>query len=337
MKKLPLFFFLIGVICLVLLVRSIGLAVLLGNLKQIGWGILVVIAAELVVDACNTRGWWHIFPVEARTVPLPLLYCIRQAGAAVNAITPTATVGGEVVKAVLLKRYLPFSEGLASVISSKLSLALGQALFALVGLAIFSHRLAVSLEVKVALVATLLVTLGGCLLFLHVQRRGLFAWFFRFTSGLGLSFSGLTRLREKAATIDEKISSLHATRRTDFTAAVFFHFLAQGVGAVQIFLLLFWLEVPVDFLTCVAIEALSLLIDGALFFVPGKLGVQEGGKVVIFTALGFTAATGLTVGVALRLNQLALIVLGLISLVVLNASQVSVRSAGDDKQPVLDG
>lgn len=112
--------------------------------------------------------------------------------------------------------------------------------------------------------------------------------------------------------------SLHTTRSSDFAKSILFHFLAQGLGALQIFLFLLWLAVPADFFTCIAIESFSLLIDGALFFVPGQVGVQEGGKVLIFTALGFTASTGLTVGIALRLNQLGLILLGLMTLAVLN-------------------
>src|SRR5262249_19248208 len=99
----------------------------------------------------------------------------------------------------------------------------------------------------------------------------------------------------------------------------------------------------------------SLLIDGALFFVPGQVGAQEGGKVLIFTALGFTATTGLTVGVALRLNQVALILLGLATLAALNrrarkgggegqevrplrvSSDTSLSGAINDSSPVRDG
>ena len=53
------------------------------------------------------------------------------------------------------------------------------------------------------------------------------------------------------------------------------------------------------------------MIQLALFFVPGSIGVQEGGKVVVFTALGLPAAAGLTVAIAFRLTQLAGITAGL--------------------------
>jgi uncharacterized membrane protein YbhN (UPF0104 family) len=337
MKRLPFLFLVAGLICLIWLIHNVGLPALLSNLRQIGWGIAVVIAAELMVDVLNTRGWWYTFPGEVRTVPFLSLYGIRQAGAAINAITPTAMVGGEAVKAILLKRYLPLSDGLASVIAAKLSLALGQALFVMVGLVVFLHRLLLPATVKVALIAVFLLTVLGCLLFLRLQRKGLFASLWRLTDRVGLPSSVLAGLREKATTIDEKLMSFYATHSIDFAVSVLFHFLAQGLGALQIFLLLVWLGVPAGLLTCLAVEALSLLIDGALFFVPGKVGVQEGGKVLIFIALGFTTATGLTVGIALRLNQIALILLGLVSLAVLNTAGSPVSDAVDERPPVPGG
>lgn len=332
MKKLPLLFFAAGLICLLLLVRSIGLSTLFSNLKQISWCILLVLAVELTGDVLNTCSWRYLFPSAERVVPFSALYSIRLAGAAVNAVTPTAMVGGEVLKALLLRKYLPLSAGLASVISAKLSLMLGQALFVLVGLFMFLHRLILPQAVKAAMIAAFLLIVLGSLLFLRAQRNGLFAWLFRLAERFGLPSSTLVGLRAKTATIDDKLTSLHTTRSIDFATSVLFHFLAQGLGALQIFLLLFWLAIPADFLTCMAVESFSLLIDGALFFVPGQLGAQEGGKVLIFTALGFTATTGLTVGVALRLNQVVLILLGLATLAALNRRA---RKGGEEVQEFL--
>ena len=355
MKKLPLFFLAAGLFCLLLLVRSIGLSTLFSNLRQISWCLLLVIAAELTGDGLNTCGWRYVFPSAERVIPFSTLYGIRLAGAAMNAVTPTAMVGGEVLKALLLKKYLPLPDSLASVISTKLSLMLGQALFVLVGLCTFLHRLILPQAVKAAMIAAFLLVVLGSLLFLRMQRNGLFAWLFHLAERFGLPSSTLVGLRAKAATIDNKLINLHITRTTDFATSVLFHFLAQGLGALQIFLLLFWLAIPADFLTCIAVESCSLLIDGALFFVPGQLGAQEGGKVLIFTALGFTATTGLTVGVALRLNQVVLILLGLATLVALNrrarkeggevreflslcgSADTPLSGAADNSSPVRDG
>jgi len=331
MRRLPFFFLAAGLLCLLFLIHGIGLSTLSSNLRQIGWCILLVIAAELGGDMVNTYGWSYLFPPAERVVPFSALYGIRLAGTAVNSVTPTAMVGGEVLKALFLKKYVPLPDGLTAVLSAKLSLMLGQALFVLVGLFTFLHRLLLPQRVKAAFLAVFLLLVLGSLWFLRMQRSGLFAWLFGLAERCGLPPSTLVRLRAKTAAIDDKLVSLHATRSPDFARSVFFHFLAQGLGALQIFLLLVWLAVPADFFTCVAIESFSLLIDGALFFVPGQVGTQEGGKVLIFTALGFTASTGLAVGIALRLNQLALILFGLTTVAVLNRRM---REEGAEKLPL---
>jgi hypothetical protein len=68
-NKLTLLFLILGLLCLGLLIHRTGPAVLLDNLKHIGWGVALVIAVELVVDALNTRGWQHTLPTSARIVP----------------------------------------------------------------------------------------------------------------------------------------------------------------------------------------------------------------------------------------------------------------------------
>src|SRR5262245_20732429 len=137
MKRLPFLFLIAGLICLFLLIHTLGLYTLLSNLEQLSWCVLLVIATELIGDVVITYGWRYLFPVREHHVPFSVLYGIRLAGAAVNAVTPTAMVGGEGLKAFFLKKYLPLSDGLASVISAKLSLMLGQALFVLIGLFAF--------------------------------------------------------------------------------------------------------------------------------------------------------------------------------------------------------
>ena len=66
-------------------------------------------------------------------------------------------------------------------------------------------------------------------------------------------------------------------------------------------------------------ETGSVLIDGILFFVPAKVGTQEGGKVFLFSALGLDPARGLTVGVVRRIRELVYAGLGLAALAWLTA------------------
>jgi hypothetical protein len=92
-----------------------------------------------------------------------------------------------------------------------------------------------------------------------------------------------------------------------------------AVGAVEIYLILHWVGGTVDWQIALALETGSVLLDGMLFFVPAKVGTQEGGKVALFAALGLSPARGLTVGVVRRIRELTYAGLGLIALAWLSA------------------
>jgi hypothetical protein len=86
------------------------------------------------------------------------------------------------------------------------------------------------------------------------------------------------------------------------------------VGAAEVYLILRWAAAPVDWQTALAVGTGAVLIDGMLFFVPAKVGTQEGSKVIVFAALGLNPARGLTVGIVRRIRELTYAGLGLIAL-----------------------
>jgi uncharacterized protein (TIRG00374 family) len=299
-----------GVTLLALLVRSIGLAELLVDLRNFGIGLVAVVAFELLLDACNTLGWQQTL---AASPPIGFwhLFWVRQAGTAVNQLTPTASIGGEVVKAMFLRPQLTMSEAAASLVAAKGSFALAQATLVLLGLTAVLGRLHNAPAIATGVLLGFGTTLTGVIGFVVLQRRGLFSSLAAAAARLGLQGPFIARLRARSAALDGHLAAFYRERPGAFARSVGWHFAGQMVGLCQLFFIFAWLGTPASFATCLAIEAFALVIDSALFFVPGRIGVQEGGRVVIFTALGLGAATGLTVALIVRLNQLAVAGLGL--------------------------
>jgi len=64
------------------------------------------------------------------------------------------------------------------------------------------------------------------------------------------------------------------------------------------------------------------LVSLVSFVVPGSLGVQEGGKVLIFAALGLPVAAGVTVGTACRVNNILNVAIGLVAFVWLQPHRI---------------
>ncbi len=294
----------------VALVHHVGAANLFEDLRRFGRAILGVIAFELLIDACNTAAWRFTLPLRS-PIGFGLLYWVRQAGVAINQITPTATVGGEVVKTVLLRPRLRPAATAASLVAARMSYALGQTVLVLLGLsAIFAHTHHTP-DLSRAIAMAVVGTAGGVLAFVWLQGRGIFTKLADAIARLGIARHTVERLRDAVSTLDRQLATFYRERPGAFVASVGWHVVGQLVGLLQLAFILTALGTPTPLATCLAIEAFALVLDSAAFLVPGRVGVQEAGRVLVFTTFGLSATTGLAVAVIVRLNQLAVVAIGL--------------------------
>ncbi len=309
-----------GIALLVVLVRRIGVAQLLAHLRGFGWAAFAgVVLFELAFDLCNTMAWRTTLPRDTR-VGLPLLFCVREAGVAINQLTPTATVGGEIVKAMLLRPRLPATATAASLVATRMSYALAQTLVVLLGLAAVLRRLRNTPDLATAVVAVVVATTVGVVAFVWLQRRGMFAALTAVAGRLGVGGTLVARAQATGGALDAHLTAFYAERPAAFAASVLWHCGGQLVGLFQLAYLLAGLGFPTPLTTCLAMEAFALVLDAAAFLVPGRIGVQEAGRVLVFTTFGLGAPTALAAAVIVRLNQLAAAALGLVCLAYLTVS-----------------
>src|SRR5262245_21473888 len=112
---------------LVLLIE-VGPRAVVESFSTLSWRLLVVIVFPFViVNTFDTLGWKFAF--RRAGVPFRALLLARLAGEAVNATTPSASVGGEAVKAWLLRRHAPVEDTVSSVVVAKTTITIAQALF----------------------------------------------------------------------------------------------------------------------------------------------------------------------------------------------------------------
>ncbi|MFQ5666232.1 MAG: flippase-like domain-containing protein [Candidatus Binatia bacterium] len=312
-----------GSVLLVFLVYQLGVGTVLVNLRLVGWGIAPIIFQEFFAYVANTSGWLAAFPSPRPSIPFVQLLAARMAGDAVNYVTPTATLGGEFVRARFLRGQATNTSLMASVAVAKLSQTVGQIVFVIVGLVVvlddtplpagIRHGLLAGLGLLSALVITLIV----------VQHRGMFAPMLRVVQRLGLS-ARVPELRRRLEHLDQEIARFHGDANGAFSLSCAGFFVGWVLGVVEVYLILWFLGLPATVQRALTIEVLSVAIDGMLFFVPGKLGTQEGGKVLIFTMLGLDPAKGLALGILRRIRELAWASIGLF---ILSRQQISLRRA----------
>ncbi len=130
----------------------------------------------------------------------------------------------------------------------------------------------------------------------------------------GLRF-GLARLAERMARrfgFAGQIDGLHdalariyrAPRRLSVAAGL--HLLAWLLGGGEVWLILRAFGDGVPWWQAVVIEALGQAVRAAAFAVPGALGVQEGGYILVCGLFGVPAAAGLALSLVKRLRDLVI-------------------------------
>jgi uncharacterized protein (TIRG00374 family) len=105
------------------------------------------------------------------------------------------------------------------------------------------------------------------------------------------------------------LEGLHATlmrRQADRKAvlrAMLLHSLSWSVGALEVWVALLALGHRVGLLQAFVIESLAMAARSAGFAVPGAVGLQEGGFVLVCGLFGVPAETALALSVLKRLRE----------------------------------
>src|SRR5207244_4277949 len=117
------------------LVWDLGATSVWEAFHTLGWRLAVLVLAPFSLAVVLDSLGWRIL-LAGPGAPFLVLVGARLAGEAVTLATPTASVGGEPLKAYLVREHVPLDEGLASIIVDKTTVVMGQALFLAVGLLI---------------------------------------------------------------------------------------------------------------------------------------------------------------------------------------------------------
>jgi glycosyltransferase 2 family protein len=287
------------------------------NLKMMGWRFSAIVALEVLVHLTAARAWWHMFPRKTRQDCFRRICLVQLAGSAVNDTTPGAPLGGEPIKAMFLKEQFDLPVTAATLLSAKLAQALARALFVVLGAVAVLWSLKFEYLPAKSLAAGLILTGSGIATFMTLQIRGLSAPAKRFFRCLRFPLDSVERLGRALERVDQHLNELYKARPLDFVASVALVLAGLCLGVIQVWLMLGWVGLHRDWASSLAIESFSVLLNFAFFVVPGSLGVQEGGKLLIFAALGLPLSAGVSLGVAFRLNSLVSLAMGFGALMLL--------------------
>jgi len=285
-----------------------------------GWWIAAVaiyhFAVPLLLDAI---AWWVLFPKSER-LAVWQLYWMRWIGESVSTLVPSATVGGDVVRARLAALHgVPIPTAAASAI---VDITLGvfvQIVFTLLGLGLIVAVTGGQGFVRPTLIGAVIGVLA-ILGFYVVQRLGMFRFIAKMISRLA-NAEDWHSLVHSGHSLDQAIGRLYA-RRSGVIGCCASTATSLLLGSGEIWIALHALGLQATLVNAVILQSMVLAIRSAVFPVPGALGVQEGGYVLVGNLLGIPGDAAFALSLIARVRELILGIPGLIAWQVVEARRV---------------
>ena len=274
-----------------------------------GWAMVLVVLARIAAVAVAGGGWWLLFPPDQRP---SILTCvgIRFIREGANALLPLAQIGGDFIGArCLALRGVRGTLAAASVIVDVLMQAASQLAFAVIGLILLmemggNELIVWPLAVGIALALPAL----GAFLLLQGERGQ------RLVKKLLSLFAGDRNWLVFGA-IDDLFVRLDKfySYRDGLIRSVIWHLAGWFIGAIEVWAVLNFMGYQIDFGDAVIIESLMHAVRGAAFAVPGALGAQEGGLIVLCAIFGIPPEAALALSLVKRIPDLVIGVPGLLA------------------------
>lgn len=270
-----------------------------------GGSLLLVGAFHLLPFLATTLAWRSLLRAQGVEQPWWRLFAWRWLGDSINALLPVAQVGGEVVRGRLLAGSGVGAAAVGAGIIVDLTMGLvSLVVFILGGMALLlagggGRESLFQLGFGVGVFALMLWA------FWAVQRSGALMRLAHLLERHEAAGRAWVALGGGAAALDRELAALYA-RRGAVLGCLLWRLAAWVLGALEVWLALWVLGHPVGVLEALILESLGQAFRNAGFAIPGALGVQEGGLMMVGGLIGLPPEVALALGLVKRVRDLTL-------------------------------
>ena len=303
---------------IVLLIRE-GVGQVGSAIAHAGWGLLGVTLYHLLQTVSDAAGWLVLIPKEHR-IPLIKSVFLNWIGESINNLLPTGRVGGDIVITRMAAIWgIPLKIATAVIIVDVTIGVVTKVIYIVpAGILLIAKTGRVDLaRPTVVAMITGIFAAGG---FYVVQRLGIFRWTATLASRLAKS-PGWDSLVQSGEALDQTIALVYAQHRA-VAGSYFYWILSWFIASGEIWFSLWALGFRSSFMTAIILESGALVVRSAAFLVPGALGVQEGGYIILGNLLGIPGEIAFALSLVRRMRELALGIPALITWQLMEATRL---------------
>lgn len=308
--------FVLGLALLVFVINRVGVQPIFDALGRIGLGFFILLALNGLRHVFRTLAMSLSVAPEHRDLNFRHAFAVRLGGEAISFLTFTGPLLGEATKLALLKRRVPLAHGVPALVVDNLLYNLSVGVFILSGACVMLWAYDLPPVVSFVLLAIAVSSLLGVLaIFFAASRRVmLLSWVIDRMGRFGFHPKALTSRRDQVYSLESKVYDFYTHRRGAFFAMLSMNFLAHASSVLEVYVTLRMLGLKANVQAAYVIESLTKVINFVFGFVPGTIGVYEGGTEVVLRTLGYVAATGVTLALVRKAGIVFWTAIGLVIL-----------------------
>ncbi len=287
-----------------------GIGEVFSALATAGWGLLIVTVYHLIPMLSSSIAWRGLLPARHRLSLLHLLKA-RWIGESVNSMLPVAQIGGELAKARwIMHEGVPGTASGSSVVAEMTITMLTQIIFTMAGLATLILYLDLNSNLIMAILVGMAVMVLLLIAFYAAQHNSLFEKVVQLIEKI-LGGRDWLMLSGGGMALDQAVVDIYRRRKTVSIASAW-RFCSWVVGTGEVWLIMYFLGMPVSLTEAFLLESLGQAIRAAGFIIPASLGIQEGGYLLLGAVLGIPPQTALALSLSKRVRELLLGLPGLL-------------------------
>lgn len=301
-----------GLGILAVLIDRVGIQAIWTHIRRFGPGFLFTVPLGAVWMLAQALAWNRVQAVFHPGLSTAWLWRVKVTAESLNTLLPTANLGGDALRAWLIRYRVPLCKALPGVLVDKTFEFAAGMLFMATGLitAVLFYPLPRSLMAP-ALICLSLACLGIMLL-VAFQVLGIWRVLIRLMGWLPAARRFLERRSDRIRRLDADLLCFYRSGTARMGTVLALHFLARLLGAVEMLVILRALGLSVGFAAALFVTAMVTVANTIFFVFPGQWGIYEGAGVLVLGLLGAGAEIGLGMGLIRRIRRLVFVLLGLV-------------------------
>ena len=314
-KKLRVLFLIVGAALLVLLIRKIGIAPIVDDIKSMGWRIFPILSIGFVWYILYTEAWRQFLFRIGDGIGFWELFRIKIAGEAVNTLTPVNFLGGDPLRIHLLKKNFATIEGAASVVVDRTLHSAATLIVIIFGITVSFigfKTLPANLRYGVP-IATTIAVLFMTFVLVH-QRKGFFSLLITLSKRLGIKREFSEKTIARFEELDSHMIDFYTADHKGFWVALACHTTGRFLGIAEIYAMGRCVSDKFTLFAAIVLCALAPIVNAVFTFVPGALGIMEGAYSGVLYLLHLDPSIGIAIQISRRIRAALWIMLGLVFL-----------------------